>query len=61
MRNAIEHMRGYLASLKSLDNGDGWGSAFAAVQNGARSEGETFLMTQTALTDLAAWPGVVVD
>ena len=61
MRNAIEHMRGYLASLKSLDNGDGLGSTFAAVQNGARLEGETFLKTQTALTDLAAWPGVVVD
>ena len=30
MRNAIEHMRGYLTSLKSLDNGDGLGSTFAA-------------------------------
>ena len=62
MRNAIEHMRGYLASVLNLDNGNDLGStAFAAVQNGARLEGETFLMTQTALTDLAAWPGVVID
>ena len=56
MRNAIEHMRGYL-EIPGARIGPG-STAFAAVQEGVRSAGETFLMTQTALTDLAAWPRV---
>ena len=58
LRNAIEHMRGYLPSDAGRNQGDGSGSAaFTGIQNRVRSEGEAFLMTQTALTDLAAWSG----
>ena len=52
-RNAVEHMRGYLESV------DDPAPVFASVQHGARAEGQAFLMSQTALTDLAAWPETV--
>ena len=57
VRNAIEHMQGYLQSAASQNDDDGCGSALTRVQNLVRLENEAFLMTQTALTDLAAWPG----
>lgn len=58
-RNVIEHMRGYLQSDANQIDGNGLGSAaLGGIQNRVRLEDEAFLMTQTALTDLAAWPGV---
>lgn len=57
LRNAIEHMRGYLGS-RGCTGAEG-AKAVAALQRRVRREGEAFLITQTALTDLAAWPGVV--
>ena len=56
-RNVIEHMQGYLQSDASQNDDDGCCSALTRVQDLVRLEGEAFLMTQTALTDLAAWPG----
>ena len=55
LRNVIEHMWGHLQS-DADQNGSGLGlAAFTGIQNRVRSEGEAFLMAQTALTDLAAW------
>ena len=57
-RNVVEHMRGYLQSDAGRNDGDGLGlAALTGIQNRVRLENEAFLMTQTALTDLAAWPG----
>ncbi|MDE0039296.1 MAG: DUF1722 domain-containing protein [Gammaproteobacteria bacterium] len=56
MRNVIEHMWGYLQSDPGQSGNDLALTAFARIQNRARSEDEAFLMAQTALTELAAWP-----
>ncbi|MDE0662139.1 MAG: DUF1722 domain-containing protein [Gammaproteobacteria bacterium] len=55
-RNVIEHMWGHLQSDPGQSGNDLGLTAFARMQNRVRSEDEAFLMAQTALTDLAAWP-----
>ena len=58
-RNAIQHMLGHVDTRRGNDDGGLGVKALAYVQQRARCEGEAFLMAQTALTDLAAWPGTV--
>ena len=59
LRNVIEHMRGHLRSDAGQNDAHGSSATvFSGIQNRVRLEDEAFLMTQTALTDLAAWPGV---
>ena len=57
MRNAVQHMRGYVDAGRRLagdDRPDGeW---IEVVQRRVALAGQPFLTTQTALTDLAAWP-----
>ena len=57
LRNVVEHMRGYLQSNASQIDSGGWVCEFTGIQDRVRVENEAFLVTQTALTDLAAWPG----
>lgn len=56
-RNAIQHMSGYLEPEQDPNADDGpTPGAFAAIQRRVALAGQPFLTTQTALTDLAAWP-----
>ena len=54
LRNAIQHMEGYL-DPECVDGGCPSGKRFAAFQRRVGLAGQPFLSTQTALTDLAAW------
>lgn len=56
LRNAIQHMRGYLDPGPGGDDDCAGVERFETVQRRVALSGERFLTTQTALTDLAAWP-----
>ncbi|MDE0420611.1 MAG: DUF1722 domain-containing protein [Gammaproteobacteria bacterium] len=57
MRNAVQHMRGYVDAGECLADDDGPGDErIEVVQRHVATAGRSFLTTQTALTDLAAWP-----
>lgn len=59
MRNAVQHMRGYVDAESCLA-GDGCpdGEGIEVVQRRVARTGQPFLTTQTALTDLMAWPSL---
>lgn len=57
MRNAIQHMSGYLEPEQDRNADDcPTPKGLAAVRRRVALAGQPFLTTQTALTDLAAWP-----
>lgn len=57
MRNAVQHMRGYVGVEQCLDGDDRpGGEGIEVVQRHVARAGQPFLTTQTALTDLMAWP-----
>jgi len=54
LRNALDHMRGHLRIHRPPETG--LSRTLAAVQRAAREEHDAYLLSQTALTDLVAWP-----
>ena len=56
MRNAIQHMRGYVDEGLLADDGRPDVEGIEVVQRLVALAGQPFLSTQTALTDLMAWP-----
>ena len=54
LHNALEHMRGHLHRRRLAATGTS--HTLAVVQQAAREENESYLLCQTAITDLAAWP-----
>ena len=59
-RNAIQHMLGHFDTERGGNGDCGLGRrALAFLQHRVRCEGEAFLIAQTALSDLAAWPRVI--
>ena len=53
LRNTLDHMRGHLRGHRLRATGAS--RTLAAVQRAAREENDAYLLSQTALTDLAGW------
>ena len=58
MRNAIQHMRGYVDEKPLAGDGRPDVEGIEFVQRHVAQTGQPFLATQTALTDLMAWPSL---
>ena len=54
LRNALEHMRGHLCATDLPPTEAS--RLLQTVQQGARQQGDAYLLSQTALSDLGAWP-----